>query len=178
MSMNEVKILKAGENDLPVIHDMAQIVFRHTYLDILSPQQMEYMMEWMYSLPNLHKQLSEGHVYFIAYISGRPCGYMSIQKEGIESGIMVFHLQKIYVMPSEQGKGLGRLLFDKALSHVRISGLNSRIELNVNRKNKAVDFYRHLGMSILRQGDFHIGHGFYMNDYIMGIDVPVTALTI
>ena len=83
MSMNEVKILKAGENDLPVIHDMAQIVFRHTYLDILSPQQMEYMMEWMYSLPNLHKQLSEGHVYFIAYISGRPCGYMSIQKEGL-----------------------------------------------------------------------------------------------
>ena len=23
----------------------------------------------------------------------------------------------------------------------------------------------------LRQGDFHIGNGFYMNDYIMGIDI-------
>jgi GNAT superfamily N-acetyltransferase len=169
--MNEVKILKAGENDLPVIHDMAQIVFRHTYLDILSPQQMEYMMEWMYSLPNLHKQLSEGHVYFIAYISGRPCGYMSIQKEGIDSGIMVFHLQKIYVMPSEQGKGVGKLLFNQAVDYVTNSFLPSRIELNVNRNNNAVGFYRHIGMRILREGDFHIGEGFYMNDYIMGLDI-------
>ena len=171
MSMNEVKILKAGENDLPVIHDMAQIVFRHTYLDILSPQQMEYMMEWMYSLPNLHKQLSEGHVSFIAYISGRPCGYMSIQKEGIDSGIMVFHLQKIYVMPSEQGKGVGKLLFNQAVDYVTNSFLPSRIELNVNRNNNAVGFYRHIGMRILREGDFHIGEGFYMNDYIMGLDI-------
>lgn len=171
MSMNEVKILKAGENDLPVIHDMAQIVFRHTYLDILSPQQMEYMMEWMYSLPNLHKQLSEGHVYFIAYISGRPCGYMSIQKEGIDSGIMVFHLQKIYVMPSEQGKGVGKLLFNLAVDYVTNSFLPSRIELNVNRNNNAVGFYHHIGMRILREGDFHIGEGFYMNDYIMGLDI-------
>lgn len=171
MSMNEVKILKAGENDLPVIHDMAQIVFRHTYLDILSPQQMEYMMEWMYSLPNLHKQLSEGHVYFIAYISGRPCGYMSIQKEGIDSGIMVFHLHKLYVMPSEQGKGVGKLLFNQAVDYVTNSFLPSRIELNVNRNNNAVGFYRHIGMRILREGDFHIGEGFYMNDYIMGLDI-------
>ena len=171
MSMNEVKILKAGENDLPVIHDMAQIVFRHTYLDILSPQQMEYMMEWMYSLPNLHKQLSEGHVYFIAYISGRPCGYMSIQKEGIDSGIMVFHLHKLYVMPSEQGKGVGKLLFNQAVDYVTNSFLPSRIELNVNRNNNAVGFYRHIGMRILREGDFHIGEGFYMNDYIMGADI-------
>ncbi len=171
MSMNEVKILKAGENDLPVIHDMAQIVFRHTYLDILSPQQMDYMMEWMYSLPNLHKQLSEGHVYFIAYISGRPCGYMSIQKEGIDSGIMVFHLQKIYVMPSEQGKGVGKLLFNQAVDYVTNTFLPSRIELNVNRNNNAVGFYRHIGMRILREGDFHIGEGFYMNDYIMGLDI-------
>jgi ribosomal protein S18 acetylase RimI-like enzyme len=125
----------------------------------------------MYSLPNLHKQLSEGHVYFIAYISGRPCGYMSIQKEGIDSGIMVFHLQKIYVMPSEQGKGVGKLLFNQAVDYVTNSFLPSRIELNVNRNNNAVGFYRHIGMRILREGDFHIGEGFYMNDYIMGLDI-------
>ena len=172
-------IRKASENDLQTIHEMAEVVFRYTYKDILSPEQMEYMMDWMYSLPNLRQQLSDGHVYYIASSDDGPCGYLSIQKEGLDvQGIMVYHLQKIYVMPSEQGKGLGRLLFDKALSHVRTSGLNSRIELNVNRNNKAVSFYRHLGMSVLRQGDFHIGNGFYMNDYIMGIDVPVTVLTI
>jgi hypothetical protein len=59
-----IKILKATETDLQTIHDMAQVVFRHTYRDILSPEQMEYMMDMMYSMPNLHKQLDEGYHYY------------------------------------------------------------------------------------------------------------------
>jgi hypothetical protein len=50
-------------------------------------------------------------------------------------------------------------------------GRPALLELNVNRNNSAVGFYQHLGLKILRQGDFHIGSGFYMNDYIMGIDI-------
>ena len=74
-------------------------------------------------------------------------------------------------MPSMHGKGIGRLLFNQAQEHVSNRVVSSRIELNVNRMNAAVQFYRHIGMSVLREGDFHIGEGFYMNDYIMGIDV-------
>ncbi len=167
-------IIKASENDLQTVHDMAEVVFRHTYREILSQDQMEYMMEWMYSLPNLRKQIGDGHVYFIAFHQGRPCGYVSVQPDGrSDDGRMIYHLHKIYVMPSEQGKGLGRILFERALVHVRTlaDGRPASVELNVNRNNPAVGFYQHLGLKILRQGDFHIGSGFYMNDYIMGIDI-------
>ena len=75
--MKDFMIKRAGEDDLQSIHDMAEIVFRHTYRDILSPEQMEYMMDWMYSLPNLRRQLEEGHVYHIALDGDRPCGYVS-----------------------------------------------------------------------------------------------------
>ena len=172
--MMRYSVKMAAEDDLQSIHDMAEIVFRHTYRDILSPEQMEYMMEWMYSLPNLRRQLEDGHVYYIAYDGDSPCGYVSVQPDHIdEDGTEVFHLQKIYVLPSEQGTGLGRLLFNTATDFVLSQAVKSpvRIELNVNRNNPAVGFYEHLGMSILRQGDFHIGNGFYMNDYIMGIDI-------
>lgn len=164
----------ASADDIMFIHDMADVVFRATYKDILSPEQVDYMMEWMYSPDNLRKQLDEGHVYYLAFSGSHPCGYVSVQPDGIsDDGTFIFHLQKIYVMPSEQGFGLGRILFDTALSHVRSSadGAKARIELNVNRNNPAVSFYQHLGMKVLRQGDFHIGSGFYMNDYIMGLDV-------
>ena len=57
--MGDIHINKAGVEELQLIHDMAEIVFRHTYASILSPEQMEYMMDWMYSLPNLEKQLAE-----------------------------------------------------------------------------------------------------------------------
>ena len=187
-------IEKASGEDIMCIHDMAQVVFRHTYREILSPEQMEYMMDWMYSPANLQKQLDEGHVYYIAYRDGKPCGYVSVQPEGIaDDGSLLFHLQKIYVLPSEQGHGLGRALFDHAVAHVReavlareaahvqevaggcteecVEGCGARIELNVNRNNPSIGFYHHLGLHILRQGDFHIGNGYYMNDYIMGLEV-------
>ena len=193
-----IHISKASGEDIMCIHDMAQVVFRHTYREILSPEQMEYMMDWMYSPTNLQKQLDEGHVYYIAYRDGKACGYVSVQHEGIaDEGRLLFHLQKIYVLPSEQGHGLGRALFDRAVAHVReaalareidhmrevaggctegcvegcVEGCGARIELNVNRNNPSIGFYHHLGLRILRQGDFHIGNGYYMNDYIMGLEV-------
>ena len=46
-----------------------------------------------------------------------------------------------------------------------------RMELNVNRENPALGFYQHMGMKKVREEDTHIGNGFYMNDYIMGISI-------
>lgn len=79
----------------------------------------------------------------------------------------------IPVTPSAQGGGIGLQLFNAAVSHVRsaVSGNPARIELNVNKNNKAVDFYKHLGMRILLEEDFPIGNGFYKTDYIMGLDI-------
>ena len=208
MEKCDTHISQASSEDIMCIHDMAQVVFRHTYREILSPEQMEYMMDWMYSPANLQKQLDEGHVYYIAYRDGKPCGYVSVQHEGIaDDSRLLFHLQKIYVLPSEQGHGLGRALFDRAVAHVReavlarevvhaqefahvqevaggcteecveggvegcVEGCGARIELNVNRNNPSIGFYHHLGLRILRHGDFHIGNGYYMNDYSMRLEV-------
>ena len=169
-----VQIRKAEADDLQSIHDMAQVVFRNTYKEILSPDQMEYMMEMMYSFPNLRKQLEAGHHYYIAQVGDNHLGYLSLQHEGAdEDGTEVFHLHKIYVMPDAQGQGVGKILFDTAIDHAKqiAAGRKARIELNVNRYNKAVDFYRHIGMRVLLEEDFPIGDGFYKTDYIMGLDV-------
>ena len=79
------------------------------------------------------------------------------------------------------------MLLDTVLGHVRTSvradaetriadsetdhQVGAVIELNVNRNNPAINFYSRFGFKILRQGDFHIGNGFYMNDYIMGLEL-------
>ncbi len=162
-------IRQATLTDLPLIYSLADITFRDTYREILSPEQMEYMMEWMYSPENLRKQVEEeGHVYFIAYLDGEICGYLSVQQQDAD----LFHLQKIYILPTFQGKGVGGYLFDQAIAYIRrIHPTPCLMELNVNRGNKAIQFYERKGMRKLREGDFHIGNGFYMNDYIMGLDI-------
>lgn len=168
-----IKIEQAGHEHLHLIHDMAQVVFRHTYRDILSSDQMDYMMDMMYSMSNLEKQLEDGHHYYIAYDDGRPCGYVSVQYEGADSdGIEVFHLHKIYVMPDMQGKKVGIALFNTVVGHIRDAvDTMARIELNVNKFNKSVEFYKHIGMRVLLEEDFPIGNGFYKTDYIMGMDI-------
>ena len=168
-----IRIEKAGPGDLQMISDMAEVVFRHTYRDILSPEQLDYMMDMMYSLPNLQKQIEEGHHYYIAYDQA-PRGYVSVQYEAADNdGVEVFHLHKIYVMPDAQGKGIGIRLFNRVVEHVKevCAGKPARIELNVNKFNKSVEFYRHIGMRVLLEEDFPIGNGFYKTDYIMGLDL-------
>ena len=169
-----VRIDKAGPGDLQKISDMAEVVFRHTYREILSPEQLDYMMDMMYSMPNLQKQIEEGPHYYIAYDEETSKGYVSVQHEGADNdGIEMFHLHKIYVMPDAQGMGIGMKLFNRAVEHAKeaSSGKPARIELNVNKFNKSVGFYKHIGMRVLLEEDFPIGNGFYKTDYIMGLDL-------
>ena len=168
-----VRIEKAGSGDLQKISDMAEVVFRHTYREILSAEQLDYMMDMMYSMPNLEKQIEEGHHYYIAYDEA-PQGYVSVQYDGADNeGVEVYHLHKIYVMPDAQGKGIGIRLFNRVVEHVKeaCEGKLARIELNVNKFNKSVEFYKHIGMRVLLEEDFPIGNGFYKTDYIMGLDL-------
>ena len=162
-------IRQATLDDCHLIHKMATVVFPHTYKDILSPQQLDYMIDWMYSLPNLEKQMTqENQTYFIAYYKGEPCGYLSVQPEEED----LYHLQKIYVLPTFQGKSIGKLLFEHAVAYIQsIHPTPCKMHLNVNRNNSAKEFYEHMGMHVHSQGDFNIGNGYYMNDYIMEIDI-------
>lgn len=166
---NNITIRKAGIDDCGLINQMAGEVFPATYQEILSPEQLDYMMDWMYSPENIRKQMEEeGHVYFIAYEGDEPCGYVSVQQQEEN----VFHLQKIYVLPHFQGAHCGSFLFREAVRYIKeVHPEPCLMELNVNRNNKALLFYERMGMRKLREGDFPIGNGYYMNDYIMGLDI-------
>lgn len=161
-------IRQAQADDCLLINQLAANVFPATYKDILSQEQLEYMFDWMYAPQNIRKQMEEGHVYFIAYEESEPCGYLSVQQE--EENL--FHLQKIYVLPAFQKAQAGNYLFHEAIKYIKkVHPAPCRMELNVNRNNKAVGFYERMGMKIAREGDFHIGNGYYMNDYIMAIEL-------
>lgn len=66
-------IQKVTVADCELINKMAGEVFPATYKEILSPEQLDYMMDWMYAPENIRKQMEEeGHVYFIAYKEESP----------------------------------------------------------------------------------------------------------
>lgn len=164
----------ATTGDIPLIQSMAQNVFRKTYADLISPGQMEFMLDWMYSEKSLMDQiLPDGKTFFIATVDSVPAGYASIERQGdTEDGRPLFHLQKLYLLPEYQGFGYGKELFGLVTGYIlKEFPKGARVELNVNRGNKAVGFYEAIGMTRDREGDFPIGNGFYMTDYIYVKDI-------
>lgn len=152
-------------DEIPLIRELASKTWAHTYRDILDQSQLEYMFEMMYSEENLRKQIEEErHEFFIAEANGVPAGYLSIEsKTGNE-----FIFQKIYITPDHQSKGLGRFLVEQGVDYLKKNHPGHlQITLFVNRENRAVEFYKHIGFEVIGQRDQHIGNGFYMNDYIM-----------
>ena len=145
-------IRQASETDCPLIRRMAEEAFPATYREILTPAQLDYMMEWMYSDASLREQFRAGHVWFIASFDGEPCGYLSVERLG-----------DVYKR---------QFLFRHAVEYIRsVQSAPCLMELNVNRRNPALHFYERMGMRRLREGDFPIGGGYYMNDYIMGLKI-------
>jgi ribosomal protein S18 acetylase RimI-like enzyme len=111
--------------------------------------------------------MDAGHIYFILSKEGEDCGYAAIEQQEKD----LFHLQKIYVLPDYQCIGTGKFLFYEVIKYIRQTHPEKfTLELNVNRHNKAFHFYKKMGMRIAREGDFPIGNGYFMNDYIMSMD--------
>jgi GNAT superfamily N-acetyltransferase len=161
---------KAGMDEIPLIRGLCYQVWPQTYEAILSPAQIDYMLDLFYSERSLANQMREGQHFFILYRDGHPKGFASVGE--IEP--VVYKLHKIYVLFSEQGKGAGRYLVDEMVKWVAAAGARA-LQLNVNRYNKARSFYEKLGFKIIREEDIDIGHGFFMNDYVMEKAVQTPA---
>ena len=160
----DVEIRTAIFSDLPIIQDLANEIWPVAYNNILSKRQLTYMLELMYSNEALEKQMFLGGTFIIAEIDNEAVGFASFKDK--ENG--VFKLDKLYVLPQLQNKGTGKQLLAEVIKRVLEVG-GKEIQLQVNRKNNAVGFYTKMGFEIIRQEDFSIGNGFYMNDYIMSL---------
>ncbi|MFL5789646.1 MAG: GNAT family N-acetyltransferase [Flavisolibacter sp.] len=159
---NNIKIRRASKKDLNIIREIALNVWPQTYAEILSPQQIDYMMDRIYSERSLVEQMDASHQFIIIYNQGIPVGFASYNE--IEKNI--YKLQKLYVLASEQGHGTGRFIIDYILSELKSCNAKA-LRLNVNRFNKARSFYEKLGFEIISSEDIDIGNGFFMNDFIM-----------
>lgn len=159
-------ILEAGIDDIWIIQSLAERIWEKTYKTIITADQISYMMEMMYSTSSLEKQINEdGQYYLLAKDGDEYVGYLSYEMNYDEEPFI--KIQKIYVLSSAQGKGIGTLLIDEVLTTAKENKAD-RIKLNVNRdNNRAINFYKRNGFNIEKEEDNDIGNGFFMTDYVM-----------
>src|ERR1700722_7556001 len=130
----------ADDNDINAIGFLAQQIWPDTYGEILSTEQLNYMLDLFYNPDALSRQMQEDKHQFIIVEQGEEAiGFASWGP--VQPGIAKLH--KLYVLPVGQGKGIGRAMLDFIYSILRDEGV-SRLRLNVNRHNKAQQFYEKL----------------------------------
>jgi len=123
------------------------------------------MLELIYSKDALTGQIENLHHSFILiYENEQAVGFASYSPK--EPGLPVFRLHKLYVLPTQQGKGTGKALLNYILDEIKQAGATI-LELNVKRDNPAIDFYKKQGFKIAKEVDIDIGNGYFMRDYIM-----------
>lgn len=155
---------EAGITDIPLIRKLAYAVWPQTYSNMLSGEQTAYMLEMMYSESSLQHQITvQHHRFIIAAEHNDPVAFASWSVTPQKN---IYRLHKIYVLQNQQGKGTGKKLIDHIITMIHPSG-NAILELNVNRHNKAKDFYIRQGFHVVREEDIAIGNGYFMNDYVM-----------
>ena len=160
------EIRQATVQDIPLIRTLTLQVWPQTYASTLTPQQIEYMLEMMYSVESLENQMKEGCLFIFVYESGNPAGFASFGE--IEPGVWKLH--KIYILTSQQGKGTGRFVIDYIINTIKQKNAKS-LQLQVNRKNNAKKFYEKLGFNVIKNIDLDIGNGYFMKDYVMEKEV-------
>ena len=155
-------IRNATTQDISLIRELTFKIWPQTYAAIISKEQIGYMLDMMYSETSLKKQMTEGSQFLIAYDDNEPVGFAAYE----ETEPQLFKLHKIYVLPSQQGKGTGKFIIDRIIEKIKSQNAKA-LQLQVNRYNKAKGFYEKLGFSVLKEINLDIGGGYFMNDYVM-----------
>lgn len=168
---SEVTIRRGLVADITAIRQVALACWPIAYREIISAEQISYMLDLMYSEESLRRQIeTEGHHFFLALVNGQCVGYASIGRVGADRS----KLHKLYVLPETKGTGVGGLLIRHVIELVTAGG-DKHLILQVNRRNPAVSFYRHHGFEVTEETILDIGNGFVMDDFIM--EKPLTNAT-
>ncbi|MCL2160614.1 MAG: GNAT family N-acetyltransferase [Betaproteobacteria bacterium] len=150
-------------DDVPAIVGLARTTWLDAYKIIISPEQIDYMLAQRYNPARLCAEAEDPQKWLRqAYVDGVLAGFAACE---IHKG--EFKLDKLYIRPDMQRKGIGAALIEHTAAIAREQGFSSMI-LAVNKQNEqAIHAYTQYGFRVRDKTVTDIGNGFTMDDYVM-----------
>ncbi len=164
----KIEYVKLNVGDTAGIAQMSvlarQIVKEH-YDPIIGSEQNDYMIDMFQSEAGIAQQLERGDEMFFVNQDNTHIGYFAFYRRGNE-----LYLNKLYLKKEYRGLGLSKSIIKFIAERAAAMNLGS-ITLNVNKHNGSIEIYRRLGFKIIRSEKNSIGHGYFMDDYVMELNV-------
>lgn len=160
-----IEFRQSSSKDWRIIQSIAHTTWPVTYGQLLSAGQLEYMLDLTYSEESIKQQMDREHQFIIGYHAGEPLGFASVEKQYNAPANLMIH--KLYILPSFQGKGMGKAFLDYLTAFAIKTG-HDMLTLKVFIKNQnAIRFYNHLGFHSIGEEVTDLGNGYAVLDYIM-----------
>ncbi|MDE5582303.1 MAG: GNAT family N-acetyltransferase [Ruminococcus sp.] len=154
------------ENDgqLKEIAELAEKIWHECFTEIISEEQICYMVEKFQSYNAMREQTENQDYYYLGvYENGVLCGYIGLKPEHDSR----MFLSKLYLEKGSRGKGTASEMLGRVFDEARKNGKKS-VYLTVNKDNlHAIEVYTRKGFEIIDSVVTDIGGGFVMDDYIM-----------
>lgn len=161
--MNEIEISPLRLNEAEAVVDLAGRVWRAHYPGIITPEQIDYMLEQRYRPVLVRQFIARGDLWLAARAEGVLVGFA----HGHPLAEGDYKLDKLYVDLDWQRHGIGGALIREVAMRAGRRGF-TRLVLRVNRQNQqAIDAYLKQGFTVATLVMEDIGGGFVMDDYVM-----------
>ena len=163
--MAKAGLKKIGkEREYLLVADLAHTIWREHYAGIVSPDQIEYMLEKFQSADAIKAAVAgEGYEYYLITRLGAPIGYVGIKVNHPQGKLF---LSKFYILKDFRGQGYAR----DVIAELTEMGKRLRlccIWLTASKHNaSSIAAYRHLGFAQTDSICTDIGGGFVMDDYV------------
>lgn len=154
-------IRKVEKADVEVLAKIAKQTFRETFAHDNTEEQLQEYFEEAYNLRVLSTELEDpdSETYFIMH-EEEIAGFLKVNWGNAQTERELenaFEIQRLYVLQTYQGFGLGKQLFEFALEHAEKNGF-SWAWLGVWEHNtKAQVFYYRYGFEKFSQHRFMVG---------------------
>ncbi|MBI2416563.1 MAG: GNAT family N-acetyltransferase [Ignavibacteriales bacterium] len=151
-----IKILNWTENDFPLVQQILKETWLDTYSSFIPIEDLTGYLETAYSveaLSNLYKDANNTGLF--AFENKKPVAWM---RTHLSSEDKRFYVSSIYVLPGNQGKGIGKLLLQKAAELAKLNDFD-RIYLGVMKQNaKSLAWYKKEGFVFEEEQPFTMGN--------------------
>ena len=167
-------IRECDMENLFTLREISYKTYNDTFMSMNTPANMEAYLRQAFDVEKLREELSNNNsTFYFLYTDDELSGYLKLNECKAQTEINDLHsleVERIYVSKEFQGKGLGRILMNKAIDVANIRE-KSYIWLGVWEKNdKANLFYKKNGFYVISSHSFFMGED-EQTDFIMRKDL-------
>ena len=166
LSESDIEFKPASTDEWSIIQAIAYNTWPVAYGELIDPEQLQYMLEIIYSETALKNQmLVLNHKFTLVYSMKQLTGFFSTEDNHNGQSQLMIH--KLYLLPQYQGKDLGKIMLEYITSYAREIKHRS-LSLKVFYMNrKAISFYQKDGFIMQGEEVTNIGKGYKIIDYVM-----------